>query len=259
MAEEAKHIDTNAPQLDENCAQLLDEVQQYFSVRFEEWAEDHCAFQVKKRDENQIATEGSIYYYKNAKCEKIAHELLHAKCEYMWGSDYYELVGNGPSAIYNLIFNKYYWQMFSNHVQHYVMFKEYKRLGYDPLEFFEKLIFPEKDMRKFALKGIKKVNGEYDARLLKYYLFAIVHVMLFPIDNRFKKQRKTFEQIDKSLFDIHYELRSKLDLIGFSANDRELILAAESIYKQKMIRWVSENNIAMPNPIEMQEIINMQE
>lgn len=242
------------PILDHHCECLLNEVQQCFPVHFTAWERDYCAFQVTQRDKEGKPLSGVVYSYIPFRCEKIAHELLHAKCEALLGSDMFLVLQPGESSsIAQIILDYNYWQEFSNQIQHKIMYADYVAMGYSPENFFESIDVPQAKINQFIQGGIKTGNT-YNPLRLRKYLDILQHIMFFPIDNRTVLFLPLLKKLDRSLYGIHQCLfdvvaKSKID-IRYSEKLKE----AEWNYRNEMCQWIENHNFSFPTMEEMMSI-----
>lgn len=248
-----------AIQLDDICAGLANEICQHFELKFEVWAEDHCAFQVKDRNNTNRPIAGTVYYCEDYKMETICHELLHAKYEIIFGSDTYLQLGQNTESIKRMILDFKFWQMFGNQVQHKIFFSEYVRFGYDPQHFFGiEATFNEKDAKKFIALGLKnKETNEYDPVRLKTYLNVLIHLLFYPKANNYKTTLQKLENLEPTLYQIHLSLYNKIANIPFKEESIDNIHTAQIRYREELLKWFDNNRIRQPKPIEIDTLMNM--
>ena len=219
------------PQLDDACKELLNEVQQHFHVVFEKWDNNICAFQVKQRDDSKIAVDSCIYFFKGFRQADIFHELLHAKCEYVYGSDKWLLYNSTDSLIKRLVMDYKYWQSLSNQIMHLIMYPEYIKKGYKPEEFFaDKAVVKSKEFRKFCEKGLKdKGKKEYNPVQLKCYINVLQHLLFFPCGKNFNK-----------------DLYDAIDGLKIDPANAPMVKIAKKRYRDEMSTWFENNIVRIP-------------
>ena len=238
------------------CAKLLEEIQQHFKVQFSPWEEKYCAFQVAERENGAEGkpTLGIVYYYEACSKGAIVHELLHAKYEYLFDNEKFLLVDEQEvsEATFKLL-NYKYWEDFGNQIQHYIMFSEYKLMGYDPNEFFEGVNFSGNKMKRFVQKGLR-IGSVYDAIQVKNYLNTILHLRFFPIDDRFNKYLPQLEKLDKPLFKIHQNLYKVVKDLDLDAQYYDVLHEAERIFRQDLCKWIDNRSKKISVPDSISEI-----
>ena len=251
----------NMIHLDENCARLLDEVQQYCHVYFEEYNNNHCAFQTTNRDASGFATEGVLYYHKGYLQASICHELLHAKCDCYFGDNRSLLFNDSDDFIKRHIMDFSLWQSFENQVQHKIIGSDYIQLGYKAEDFFENADFSKassRQVKQFAANGILiKGKQEYDPISLKTYINVLIHLLFYPFGTPFQSQLRRMEMIDKQLFRIHKDLQISIKDIKVDAQFRDAYIQATHQYRDQMSVWFEKNPIKFPNPGEISMLLHM--
>lgn len=235
--------------LDERCEKLLEEIQQHFEVHFTPWEESFCAFQVQERDDKGIARACNIYYYEGCFPAEIYHELLHAKCEYIFGCDKSLLFDVTDSNIKQIILDFRFWQSLSNQVQHMIMYPEFLKNGYKPDEFFKnQASVKSKEIRQFCAKGLKdKGSVNYNPVQLKCYINVLQHLLFYPCGQKFKRELELFEKLDKELFSIHKHLFEAIDGVEIDSSSAQRVHQAKHQYKEEMSKWFDKNKVRFPN------------
>lgn len=233
-------MEENIPQIDEVCNNLLEEIKQSCHIRFQEWSENFCAFQVEDRDGDGNAIEGVVYYYKDCKSAHICHELLHAKCDVLFGNDVLTLFRpDEKNPLCEKILEFRFWEKFSNHIQHQIFYAEYIRMGYVAKDFFSGLNFEDKgNLKKFSKRKDLKVNNLYNPSVVVLYLEALYHFMFFPLYNRYEKTLRKFKTIDSGLYDIYSEFYNKVRKIKLDVEYKNILHDAEQKLSDSLYNWV---------------------
>lgn len=244
------------PQLDKTCTDMLNDIQQHFRVIFEKWNNNHCAFQVTARNENHFPTECKIYYYDGFRAAEICHELLHAKCEYIFGNDKDLLLDKSFPLVMQLVMDFSFWQSFSNQVQHKIMYEEYIAKGYVPNDFFGyKATVSMKVIRDFAKKGLKdSATQQYNPVTLKCYMNVLLHLLLYPCGGNFNRELAILENMDKELYVIHHQLFQAIRGAQLTPADKSKVSNAKQEYRAQMHAWFQSKNVKLPSLINLKEM-----
>lgn len=235
-------MDENIPQIDKVCNNLLEEIQQSCHIRFQEWNESYCAFKVENRDDDGNVQEGVVYFYKDCKSAHVCHELLHAKCDVLFGNDVLTLFRpDEKNSMCEKMLDFGYWEKFSNHIQHQIFYTEYIKMGYVAKDFFSSLKFEGNgELKKFIKRRDLKVNNIYTPSLVAMYLDALYHFMFFPIDNRFRITLRKFKTIDPGLYKIHNEFYEVVKNIKLNAESKDTLQEAERKLSESLYNWVKK-------------------
>lgn len=239
-------MEENIPKIDEVCNNLLEEIQQSCHIRFQEWNESYCAFKVENRDNNGNAIEGVINYYKDCKSAHICHELLHAKCDILFGNDFLTLFRpDEENSLCENLLDFRFWESFSNHIQHQIFYAEYIKMGYVARDFFSSLNFEGKsDLKKFIKRNDLKLNNLYHPSLVALYLDALYHFMFYPLDNRYHKTLRKFRAIDSGLYAIYSDFYNKVRTVKLDEGSKTILHDAESKLSESLYNWVLKSSIS---------------
>lgn len=244
---------TNMPQLDEVCAVFLNEVQQYCRIEFVKWDNNHCAVQVQQRDKNGLPIACDFYYRENFYHAEICHELLHIKCDHIFGCDQNLMYDATDTMVKRLVMDKKYWQSISNQIQHKIMYQEYLSKGYEPKDFFANMAtVNRKEVRNFVASGLKdKGTNVYNPAQLRCYLNVLQHFMFFPESGKFKKELELLKPLNKELFEILEHLHGAIDGVQIDPAYYQGVLEAKHNYRKEMSMWFGRNNVRLPNTNEL--------
>ena len=206
--------------IDDPCKNLLAEVQNHVRISFELRNDDlrEYDYQTIERGEDMLPVVGRIRYYEPIESCKIAHELLHARCGYSLGYDkeIYIMVQNLSTLTARQVLSDMC-ESILNQTEHYIFFHEYINMGYDSSKFVESISYPETEWRKFV-NNYKRTNiSVVDVTNL---LNTFHHIMLFPIDNRFKAEKQQLKHLERDLFDAFKQFKNSLPDMSKLSSDQ---------------------------------------
>lgn len=243
----------NMPILDEVCTEMLSEVQQYCHINWVKWENDHSAIQVLQRDANGHLVVCNVNYRENFYHAEICHELLHVKCDHIFGGDQNLMYDATDSMVKQLVMDKKFWQSLSNQIQHKIMYPEYIQRGYAPKDFFANMAtVNRKDLRQFVATGLKdKGTNIYNPAQLRCYLNVLQHLMFFPYGDKFQKELGLLEPLNKELHEILAHLYETIDGVTINPAYFHRVLDAKHTYRNEMSMWFDRNEVRPPNPEEL--------
>lgn len=225
--------------LDKPCQELLAEVQEHISINFflREDDKHECDFHVINRDQNNKPKEGQILFYEPIESAKIVHELLHAKCSCVFLDDnrIFDIVRTLSSHIAKKVLTFDLCQSILNQAEHYIIYPHYIHMGYDNDKFVESLSFDHEGWNTFV-KNYQRNN----IKMTDVYnlINTLHHIVLFPIDNRFKVIMRELKHIERELFDAFKCFRDELPSLPQSYGSQEYSLIP--LYKRlfdKIDKW----------------------
>lgn len=223
--------DTIVAKLDNQCRELLHEVEQHVMIDMELRDDENKSYdyQTLKRNADGKPTYGRIRYYEPIESCKIAHELLHAKCSYLLGYDkhIFEFAQNLSNPSTSKLLDYQMCQSISTQAEHYIFYKAYIAMGYESEKFVEKIDFDKQGWDDFT-RRFQKANVTYsDARNL---LTCFHHLMLFPNDNRFAVEIQQLKHLDRDLYTAFKTFRNALPDIMTLEQDQ--IFQMEPLYDE---------------------------
>ena len=243
----------NMPILDEVCTEMLSEVQQYCHINWVKWENDHSAIQVQQRDANGQLVVCNVNYRENFYHAEICHELLHVKCDHIFGGDQNLMYDATDSMVKQLVMDKKFWQSLSNQIQHKIMYPEYLQKGYAPKDFFAHMAtVNRKDIRNFVENGLKdKGTNVYNPAQLRCYLNVLQHFMFFPDSEKFRKELGLLKPLNKELYEILAHLYEAIDGVQIDPAYFDRVLEAKHNYREEMSMWFDRNNVRLPDANEL--------
>lgn len=207
--------------IDNPCKKLLAEVQNHVKISLELRNDDlrEYDYQTIERGEDMLPIIGRIRYYEPIESCKIAHELLHARCGYSLGYDkeIYIMAQKLSTLTARRVFTKKMCESILNQTEHYIFYPEYINMGYDSSKFFESIAYPENEWRKFV-NNYKRTNISVDD--ITNLLNMFHHIMLFPIDNRFKAEKQQLKHLERDLFDAFKQFKNSLPDMSKLSSDQ---------------------------------------
>lgn len=242
-------IEDIIPRLDDPCRNLLEEVSKHVTISFE--ARDDgahsCDYVDTKRDAQEIPVEGRLRFYEPLQVEKIAHELLHAKCSYLLGDNrHLYAIARQMHPITQVIFNRDMCESILNQAEHYIFYKDYANMGYVPDLFVENVSFDETGWKLFKQTWKIPVH-ENGVTGVFNLICALHHILLFPIDNRFRHIAKELKNMNSQLYAIFKDFVNSISSIRL---ERNVLQPIEKNYENLIIdidRWLIDNNIIIMN------------
>lgn len=197
--------------IDEPCKGLLSEVQRHMEIVFELRTDGvrEYDYQTIERDGNSVPIKGRIRYYEPIESCKIAHELLHAKCSFSLGYDkaIYNIVEKVSTITSRQVLTYEMCESILNQTEHYIFYNEYINMGYESSKFVESISFPENEWRIFAKNYKSDTLSVTDIINL---INTLHHILLFPIDNRFKTEIQQLKHMERDLFDAFKRFKKSL-------------------------------------------------
>ena len=246
MKVDTEHI---ISQLDEPCRNLLEEVSKHVTINFElrEDGEQLCDYINTERNDQAIPIEGRLRFYEPLAKEKIAHELLHAKCGYLLGDDRHLFnTIKKMNPITQVILNKNICNSIINQTEHYIFYRDYVNMGYTPKLFVEGVCFDKRGWEIFNKNWKMKVNENGVTGI--YNLICVLHhILLFPIDNRFRSIEKELKRMNGQLYTIFKEFACSISNVHLEKNKLQPL---EQNYEQlstNIDQWLQNNNIVIIN------------
>ena len=217
--------------LDEACKNLLFEVEKHVSVEFvvRNDTQKECDFQVLERDVNRIPTKGRIRYYEPIESCKIAHELLHAKCSYLLGYDkiIYDIVQTLSSATAKQVLTAKMCGSILNQTEHFVFYSAYHDMGYSDEKFVESINFDQQGWDKFCKAYNRAKISSIDVSNL---ILTLHHIILFPIDNRFKAVSTQLKHLERDLYSAFQSFKKELP--NMKNMEQDQIYPLENSYRE---------------------------
>jgi hypothetical protein len=226
---------------DEN-KRLLDDIENFISVRFEVWDKDFYAGKISKSEGC-----GVVYCKPDLHQAKIAHELLHIKTGYSLGDDNVMLgmAHKSGNPIVRMIITDDLCEGLLNQAEHYLFFEEYLNMGYNATDFFENLrLQTEAEQWKEAIikHGIGN-NGTYTTTEVYSYLAVLILFLLYPVKrqyaHQYKKVSKAVPELSIAMDRFEVELRA----IRIDSQDKGRMQAAYEALAGDIIRWVNNSKI----------------
>ena len=240
-------IEDIIPRLDEPCRNLLEEVSKHVTISFvaREDGVHYCDYVDTKRNAQEIPIEGTIRFYEPLQVEKIAHELLHAKCSYLLGDNrHLYSFAQQMHPITQIILNRNMCESILNQAEHYIFYKDYANMGYTPDLFVEKVSF-DKTGWKFFKQTWKARTNENGVTGIYNLICAMHHILLFPIDNRFRHIEKELKNINGQLYAIFNKFTTSISCVRLEKNILHPIEEDYENLVREIDQWLVENSICI--------------
>jgi hypothetical protein len=217
--------------LDDACKNLLFEIEKHVSIDFvvRNDAKKECDFQVLERDVNRIPTKARIRYYEPIEPCKIAHELLHAKCSYLLGYDkiIYDIIQTLSSVTAKQVLTDKMCGSILNQTEHYIFYPIYHNMGYSDEKFVESINFDQLGWDKFCKAYNRAKISSIDVSNL---ILTLHHIILFPIDNRFKVVSTQLKHLERDLYSAF--LSFKKELPNMKNMEQDQLYPLENSYRK---------------------------
>ena len=211
--------------LNDQNRRLLDDIENFISVRFEEWDKDFYAGKISKSEGC-----GVVYCKPDLHQAKIAHELLHIKTGYSLGDD--NITDNLCEGLLN-------------QTEHYLFFDEYLNLGYNAIDFFENLrLQMEAELWKETIvkHGIGN-NGTYTTTEVYSYLAVLILFLLYPVKGQYSHQYKKVSKAVPELSTAMDRFVGELLTIRIDSQEKGRMQAAYETLAGDIIKWVNNSKI----------------
>lgn len=226
---------------DEN-KRLLDDIENFISVRFEVWDKDFYAGKISKSEGC-----GVVYCKPDLHQAKIAHELLHIKTGYSLGDDNVMLgmAHKSGNPIVRMIITDNLCEGLLNQTEHYLFFDEYLNMGYNATDFFENLrLQMEAELWKEAIikHGIGN-NGTYTTTEVYSYLAVLILFLLYPVKGQYSHQYKKVSKAVPELSTAMDRFVGELLTIRIDSQEKGRMQAAYETLAGDIIRWVNNSKI----------------
>jgi hypothetical protein len=182
--------------LDTNNKQLLREIREKYSVKFETHNEDYAA--------NYTANKSAIIYYNPAKFSNaaIAHELLHVWLKTFGGfssNHIYLAFVNDPKFVH--IFSKELCDHIGNCQDHLKMYPKYVEMGYSP-----KLFIRNAEKEQCSLTCIKQLSMDkynvYFGKQVDMYIGYLISIYAHHIKLDYSLHLDLLKKKDSDLFKV---------------------------------------------------------
>lgn len=220
--------------LDEECKNLLLEVENHISIDFaiRDDSKKECDFQVLERDENKLPIKGRIRYYEPIESCKIAHELLHAKCSYLLGYDkiIYDIVQTLSSVTVKQVLTDKMCGSILNQTEHFIFYPVYHNMGYCDEKFVESINFDQEGWNRFCKEYNRSKISTID---LSNLILTLHHIVLFPIDNRFRAVNRQLKHIERDLYEAF--INFKKGLPSLNNLEQNQVCPIENSYRELLV------------------------
>lgn len=228
--------------LNDQNRRLLDDIENFISVRFEEWDKDFYAGKISKSEGC-----GVVYCKPDLHQAKIAHELLHIKTGYSLGDDNVMLgmAHKSGNPIVRMIITDDLCEGLLNQTEHYLFFDEYLNLGYNAIDFFENLrLQMEAELWKETIikHGIGN-NGTYTTTEVYSYLAVLILFLLYPVKGQYSHQYKKVSKAVLELSTAMDRFVGELLTIRIDSQEKGRMQAAYETLAGDIIRWVNNSKI----------------
>ena len=228
--------------LNDQNRRLLDDIENFISVRFEEWDKDFYAGKISKSEGC-----GVVYCKPDLHQAKIAHELLHIKTGYSLGDDNVMLgmAHKSGNPIVRMIITDDLCEGLLNQTEHYLFFEEYLNMGYNATDFFENLrLQTEAEQWKETIikHGIGN-NGTYTTTEVYSYLAVLILFMLYPVKRQYVHQYKKVSKAVPELSAAMERFVGELRTINIEPQEKGHMQAVYEALADDIIRWVRNSKI----------------
>ena len=185
------------PIIDSASQKLLSElITAGYNISFKHRNDDYC--EVFTRNKEAI-----IYYNRNnVTTESIAHELLHVwlkKFNYHTGNHLYLITRNDNKL--NLIISKLLCDHITNCCDHFKMYPQFIRMGYDPSKFIKDSLFEQASLK--FINSIKlKMFWTYQSNAINWYIGSLISILAHHIEHNYNEHHSKLLRKDPDLYYI---------------------------------------------------------
>lgn len=225
-------------QLDEQNKQLLTEIRNKMSVKFEIFNKPYF---------ENFSINDNVTVYVNPKIFKnssVAHELLHAwfRGLGLMGSNMIYLSARGNPK-FSLVFDKRLCDHIGNCMDHYKIYPKFLEMGYASEDFLS-----SKGMQ-CDISSIRKLrvqsNGVYSTKHLNNYIGYLISIYADHLRNDYSQHLAQMQNIDPELFNIVTELWQVWKNIDITNPDPITRMDFEAIndFIMNMENWMGSRSI----------------
>lgn len=232
----------------DNNKKLLSEIEEKLPIVFECWNNSYWGAKYFN-----YKTLGKIYHPNEFSDAKVAHELLHFKISLIMGNNSILVIKAKlkDSHVVNFIRDEMV-EDFLNHYEHMMLYNEYKAMGFDDDDFFDKdsFIETEREMKQFTdsiKKGGLSFKNEYAYNTLYPYISATIACLSYPlVKDKWKKELKILEKSDKALFSILKRYWTEVLSIPLSEEGKVKLFRVHEIFIDNLSKWFNNKTIVYP-------------
>lgn len=227
--------------MDENIQVLLDEIKKSVPIQFTSWDKDYSASTVHKEDGMGKPISAEVFYKQNPSCAELVHELLHIKTSLILGDNAIML----DNKRFCILFDKKFCEDFINQSEHLLFYKDYQLMGYPPDKFYDQFQDNGKTyLDILELKGLR-TNGIIKEWSLTTFVKLCVLYLSFPIDNRFKTQKKSLKHIESTLYKVVDDYFKSLSEIHIEPYDKDKVEKLYESFAYNIVAWIDSHKKSM--------------
>ncbi len=236
----AKDATSNIP-TDENIRSLIDEIEKTIPVIFTSWEKEYSASKIHKENGVGKPISAEVYYKHNPSCPEIAHELLHIKTSLILGDNSIML----DNKRFCILFDKKFCEDFINQSEHVLFYKDYLSMGYPSVEFYEQIEDSGQQYLNILERNGFRTNGKITEWSLTAFVKLCVLYLSFPIDNRFKTQKKSLKHIESTLYKVVDDYFKSLSGIHIVPTDRDKAEGLFESFANNIVAWIDSHKKSM--------------